>query len=982
MKIVMEQFPAKNPNPVLSAGMDGTVLYSNLAGEPLLHEWGVNIGEKLPSYIIDFVQRVISQNTPEKIEVKAANWTYITAFHPLPEEECVNIYGFDISDQKEVEGKLRESENKYRNIVETSVEGIWIFNAVSETTYVNEKMAEMLGYNREEMAGSFIWDYADEEDKGFFLAKLANRKQGIDEVYEIKLIHKDGSPLCVSVSAKAFFDGAGKFAGSVGMFTDITEHKKAEEALRLSNIYNRSLIEASLDPLVTIGYDGKVKDVNKATEQATGYSRNDLIGTYFAQYLTKPDQAIRAFQRVCECGELRDCPLNIQHKDGHATPVLCNASVYRDEHGEIIGVFVAARDITERKKAEEAIKLSNIYNRSLIEASLDPLVTIGYDGKITDVNIATEQVTGYSRNHLIGTDFSDYFTEPEKALTSYQKVFTDGKVWDYPLEIRHKDGHTTPVLYNASVYITENGEVIGVFAAARDITTSKKAEEALKKAHDNLEELVKERTIQLEIAHSSLKESEGRLAEAQRLAHIGNWDRNLVTDDLYWSDEMYHIFGLNPQESSATYNLLLSHIHPEDRDYVDNAVKGAVKGKPFVIDLRIISGDDEERIVHAQGIATFDDKNTPVRIRGTVQDITERKKSEEKIQNLANIVESSNDAIGTISLEGIIITWNNEAEKIYGYSVEEILGKPISTLAPPHLDKETTKLIKLIKQGIKIQRYETTRLRKDGKTIYVSFTLSPVFDIYGKMNAVSFISRDITERKEAEKALENIDNARQKEIHHRIKNNLQVISSLLELMADKFKNRDNIKDLEVLEAFKESQNRVLSMALIHEELHKGEGFATLNISSYIEVLADNLLLTYRLGNNAINLSMNLDQNVLFDMDTAIPLGIIINELVSNSLKHGFSDINDGEILIELHREEGKNNTFTLTVSDNGVGIPENLDIGNLESLGLQLVTTLVDQLNGELELKRDNGTEFTIRFTVTKKSNQASVPAPQLVDNE
>ena len=124
---------------------------------------------------------------------------------------------------------------------------------------------------------------------------------------------------------------------------------------------------------------------------------------------------------MCECGELRDCPLDIQHKDGHATPVLCNASVYKDEHGEIIGIFVAARDITERKKAEEAIKLSNIYNRSLIEASLDPLVTIGYDGKITDANIATEQVTGYSRNHLIGTDFSDYFTEPEKAISAIRR---------------------------------------------------------------------------------------------------------------------------------------------------------------------------------------------------------------------------------------------------------------------------------------------------------------------------------------------------------------------------------------------------------------------------------------------------------------------------------------------------------------------------------------------------------------------------------
>ncbi len=225
----MEQFPATNPNPVLSVEKDGTVLYSNEAGEPLLHEWGVKVGEKLPSSIGDLVQRVISRNSPEKMEVKVGKRVYLVVFPPLPEQECVNISGFDISDQKELEEKLRESENKYRNIVETSVEGIWIFNAVSETTYVNEKMAEMLGYNREEMIGRFIWDFAYEEDKGIFQVKLANRKQGIDEVYELKLIRKDGSPLWVSVSAKGFFDDAGKFEGSVGMFTDITERKRAEE---------------------------------------------------------------------------------------------------------------------------------------------------------------------------------------------------------------------------------------------------------------------------------------------------------------------------------------------------------------------------------------------------------------------------------------------------------------------------------------------------------------------------------------------------------------------------------------------------------------------------------------------------------------------------------------------------------------------------------------------------------------------------------
>ena len=386
--------------------------------------------------------------------------------------------------------------------------------------------------------------------------------------------------------------------------TQALQRKKAEEALRLSNIYNRSLIEASLDPLVTIRPDGKITDVNGATEQVTGYSRNKLIGTDFSDYFTEPEKAKEGYQHVFTEGEVRDYPLEIQHKDGHITPVLYNASVYKDEAGKVTGIFAAARDITaikkaeekiqtlanavessndaiitksldgiitswnngaekvygylaeevlgknisifepgnnkgetkhliekikqgkrvqhyetlrmkndgtiinvsvtlspvfdasgklvaistiarditENKKAEEALRLLNLYNRSLIEASLDPLVTIGPDGKITDVNGATEQVTGFSRKDLIGTDFSDYFTEPEEARTGYQQVFANGEVRNYPLEIQHKDGHITPVLYNASVYRDENGKVIGVFAAARDITERQKAEEALRES--------------------------------------------------------------------------------------------------------------------------------------------------------------------------------------------------------------------------------------------------------------------------------------------------------------------------------------------------------------------------------------------------------------------------------------------------------------------------------------------------------------------
>jgi len=163
------------------------------------------------------------------------------------------------------------------------------------------------------------------------------------------------------------------------------------------------------------------------------------------------------------------------------------------------------REIAERRQAEEALRHANAYNRSLLEASLDPLVTIDAGGKITDVNIATEKVTGRSRAELIGTDFSDYFLEPAKAKTGYQQVFEEGFVMDYALEIKHRDGHITPVLYNAAVYNDDAGNVIGVFAAARDITERKRAEEEIKKLNTELEARVIERTAELENSNRELE---------------------------------------------------------------------------------------------------------------------------------------------------------------------------------------------------------------------------------------------------------------------------------------------------------------------------------------------------------------------------------------------------------------------------------------------------------------------------------------------
>jgi PAS domain S-box-containing protein len=279
------------------------------------------------------------------------------------------------------------------------------------------------------------------------------------------------------------------------------KHQKNQNEIRNFDQFNHSLLfEVSFDPLVTIDLDGKVTSVNKATEKITGYPRDDIIGKEFSNIFTEPEKAKEGFQKVFKEQYVRNYPLEVQHVDGMIIPVLCTSSLYNDQIGNVGGVFTTLRNITERKKVEKQLKLAVKYNRTLIEASLDPLVTIGRTGKITDVNNATEHITGVNKEELIGTDFSDYFTKPKKAREVYERVFEKGLVRDYPLEIKHKNGHTTPVLYNASIYKDESGEVIGVFAAARDITERKKAENIKEKLLTEL----RRRTAIMEAVFSSM----------------------------------------------------------------------------------------------------------------------------------------------------------------------------------------------------------------------------------------------------------------------------------------------------------------------------------------------------------------------------------------------------------------------------------------------------------------------------------------------
>ena len=267
---------------------------------------------------------------------------------------------------------------------------------------------------------------------------------------------------------------------------------------KLASQYSLSLIEASRDPLVTINTKGKITDMNEATANITGLTREKLTGTDFFDYFTEPQKAREVYQEVFAKGSVADSPLTLRHKDGKLTDVLFNGSVYKDDGGNVLGVVIVARDVTAQKL------LSN-YSLSLIEASRDPLFTISTEGKITDMNQATVRITGLSREKLIGTDFFNYFTDPHQAREGYQQVFAKGFVVDYPLTLI--DDKPTDVLFNGSVYKDDRGNVLGAVVVARDITDQKRIATELTEAK-----------VFAELATGLAEEAKSKAEDATRVA--------------------------------------------------------------------------------------------------------------------------------------------------------------------------------------------------------------------------------------------------------------------------------------------------------------------------------------------------------------------------------------------------------------------------------------------------------------------------------
>ena len=506
-----------------------------------------------------------------------------------------------------------------------------------------------------------------------------------------------------------------------------------------------------------------------------------------------------------------------------------------------------------------------------------------------------------------------------------------------------------------------------------DITEHKKADEESETHRMHLEELVKERTAELTKVNEKLQK------EIEKLKHtetgIKSSEERLkilfeyAPDAYYLSDlkgyfidgnkAAEHLIGYKRDELIGKSFLKLKLLPPKQITKAAKLLAKNAIGKP--------TGPDEFNIIRKDGnqvpveIRTFPIKiDNKSLVLGIARDITERVQAQEELKTSEEkyriLTEGAPIGIYTSDCEGNFLYGNKMAEEIFGFGREELVGKNLVNLKLLSLSdvNKITELLTLSKLGKETEPHEFTLNRNDGSKVIIR-NHNRLLTISGEKLVLTMVE-DITERKRSEEQIKASLKEKEvllKEIHHRVKNNLQVICSLLYLQSTK------VGDKRALEMFTESQNRVRSMALIHEKLYQSKDMANIDFSEYVQSLTTYLFHSYGVKAGTISMNLSID-NVLLGVDKAIPCGLIINELVSNSLKYAFPNGNKGEINIQLYSDN--DNHVIMNIDDNGVGIPEDIDFQKTKTLGLQLVNILTRQLKGTIKLDHEEGTRFEIVF--------------------
>jgi PAS domain S-box-containing protein len=858
----------------------------------------------------------------------------------------------EVEERKNAESKLLEQVDFLQTLMDTIPNPIFYKDEKGIYLGCNDAFEKVIGIGKKEIIGKTAYEIAPEDlaDKYSEMDEALLRRPGAKS-YETSFKYFDGIRRDI-ISNKATYSRVdGTVAGIVGIFMDITERKRAEKALKRERDNAERYLNTAEVILAALDNNASITLLNRKGYQVLGYEEGELIGKDWIKVCLRPQdrESVYEVNRKIIDGEIETFEYYegcILTKKGEERLIGWHTTIIKDEKGRITGTLSSGEDITERKKAEEALAQSEEKYRTLFETIMKGVVYQNADGQITSANPAAERILGMSLDQMLGrtsmdagwrTIHEDGSNFPGETHPSMMALRTMTPIRDIIMGVFNpKEQNYRWISINAMPQF-KSGEdrPYQVYTAFEDITERKRAEKALQESEimyraifentGTATIIVEENTI-ISLANSVFEDFVGYTKE--EIEGKISWTEFVVKED---RERMLHLHKLRRIDPDAALN-----------SYEYRAIDKNGRVRNILLNVDIIPGTKKSV--------------------ASLLDITERKQLEESLRESKEqyriLAESSQDMIYVVGLDDKIRYVNGFAARGLGKQPEEIIGRPRSGLFPPDVaDRQKLRLDKIFEAGL--PNHTEDFMTIGGKDIWQDTYLIPLKTDDNETYAVLGISRDITERKRTEEMLKASLAEKElllKEVHHRVKNNLQVISALLYLQSL------NFTEDKIIKAFRDGQDRIKSIALIHESLYKSKSLGKVDFNEYMKQLISQLSLSYGNLSGKVNFKVNAD-GVFLNINTAIPCGMIINELISNSLKHAFPDGRSGEISIDLRSED---DGFKLVVSDDGIGFNEEQNIKHSTTLGIQLVDTLVKQIDGYMSLDTTGGTRYEIHFKERK----------------
>jgi PAS domain S-box-containing protein len=863
----------------------------------------------------------------------------------------------DQTEERIFQKRLAENEEKFHSVYENATIGLYRTSPEGKILMANAALLQMMGYDSlAELQGRNLEEEGFEPDYPRQEFRREVEEKGEIRGLESAWKRRDGTSIFIRESSRVVRDEGQNVLYYEGTVEDVTERKRMEIGMRENEEKYRNVVERAQEG-ITIIQDTRVKFANESLARMWGGTVEEIIDTPFADYVHPDEMSMVAdLYRRRLAGE--DVPAKyetvLKRKDGGKVDAEINSGLipYLGKPA----LLVIIRDISDRKLAEEALRKERTLLRTLINALPDYIYAKDLESRFITANWAhLRAVGGKSLDDMIGK--SDFELFPRELAQKYyadeQQVIQNGRsLQDREERVVEHSGEEKWVLTTKVPMRDNHGNVVGLVGISRDITERKRAEEDLK---------------------------------AER--HLFHTLMDNIPDAIYFKDPESRFVRINrAQADRFELEDPSQAVGKTDSDFfTEEHAQQASKDELLIVQSGEPIVDKEEKETWPDGrvgwvsttkMPLFDLGGRIVGTFGVSHDITERKQalealsqSNRDLQSALLELEQSRKMLRLI-IESIPIRvfWKDRDLRYLGCNMalaqdagfsdpQELLGQDdfaMSWKEQAEIYRADDKMV--MDSGQPRMHIIEPQTTPTGATIWLSTSKVPLKTAGGDILGILGIYEDITVRKQDEEALKAALQERDvmlREIHHRVKNNIQIISSLLRLQSR------NIKDEKALEMLNESQNRIKSMALIHEKLYQSQDFARIDFSDYIDKMVTHLFAMYNVEAGRVRSRVEA-KNIQLDINRAIPCGLIINELVTNALKHAFPEGKEGELLIRMGQKEG--DTFELSVKDTGVGLPLNLDPSKTKTLGMQIVRDLVKQLGGSIQIQRSAGTEFVIRI--------------------